>query len=123
MTGTSTTSHTIVGSSRLRIVPQTCPVAPPTLVSEARLEIIPGMRSARFWNSLGVGMESTTSRVRTSVRWLFCTSTTGLAPVTVMVSATSPTRMSALTVAVKPDVNSRPSRLTEPKPVNANVTV
>jgi hypothetical protein len=39
-----------------------------------------------------------------------------------MVSVIVPTFMSALTFAVKSDVNSMPSRLTTPKPVSVNVT-
>ena len=43
-------------------------------------------------------------------------STSGLAPVTVTVSSSAPTRMSAFTVAVNPPVSSMPSRLTVLKP-------
>jgi hypothetical protein len=50
-------------------------------------------------------------------------STTGVSPVTTTVSARSPTCRSALIVAVKPLVRSRPSRRTVPKPPRVNVTV
>jgi len=50
-------------------------------------------------------------------------STRGVSPVTVIVSSTAPTFMSALTVAVNVPVSSTPSRLTVLKPVSANVTV
>jgi hypothetical protein len=53
----------------------------------------------------------------------FCRSTVGVAPVTVIVSSTVPTRISALTVAVNDAVSSIPSRLTELKPARVNVTV
>ena len=48
-------------------------------------------------------------------------STTGDSAETVMVSSSAPTFMSALTLAVKSDVSSMPSRTTTPKPVNENV--
>ena len=50
-------------------------------------------------------------------------STSGLAPVTVTVSARVPTGMSAFTVAVNPAVSPIPSRLTVLKPARLNVTV
>ena len=46
----------------------------------------------------------------------------GLAPETVIVSYTEPTFMSALTLAVKAEVSSIPSRLTPLNPVSVNVT-
>jgi hypothetical protein len=49
-------------------------------------------------------------------------STTGLAPVTVIVSSTAPTLISAFTAAVNPVVSSIASRLTLLKPVKLNVT-
>src|SRR5580765_2292849 len=49
-------------------------------------------------------------------------STVGESPVTVIDSASEPTRRSALTAAVNADVNSTPSRFTVLKPVNVNVT-
>ena len=47
----------------------------------------------------------------------------GLAPVTVTVSSSAPTFMSAFTVAVNPDVSSMPSRLNVLKPGSVKVTV
>ena len=52
-----------------------------------------------------------------------CVSTIGDSPVTVMVSSSVPTFMSALTCAVKSEVSSMPSRFTVPKPGSVNVTV
>ena len=56
--------------------------------------------------------------------WLrvLATSTVGASPVTVIVSATPPTFMSAFTVAMKLPVNSMPSRLTVANPVSENET-
>ena len=53
----------------------------------------------------------------------FCVSTTGASPVTVIVSATVPTRRSTFTVAVNDPASSIPSRLTVLKPASVNVTV
>ena len=58
---------------------------------------------------------------------VFCTfalwtSTIGVSPVTVIVSARAPTFRSALTVATNVPVSSMPSRLTVLKPVSENVT-
>ena len=49
-------------------------------------------------------------------------STIGDSPVTVMVSWSVPTFISALTCAVKSDVSSMASRLTMPKPGSVKVT-
>ena len=70
-----------------------------------------------------VGILLITSEVIVVWRRMLCTSTTGVSPVTVMVSASVPTRNSALTLAVKAPVNSMPSRLTVLNPVSVNVTV
>ena len=51
------------------------------------------------------------------------TSTIGVSPLTVIVSATPPTFMSALTVAMNEPVSSMPSRFTVVKPGSENVTV
>ena len=48
-------------------------------------------------------------------------STTGDSPVTVIVSATDPTRMSAPIVMTPPPVSSTPSRTTVVKPVKLKV--
>ena len=74
-------------------------------------------------SDLPVGSVSSRSRDRTCCVRTFCVSTTGLAPDTVMVSSSAPTRMSAFTVAVNPVVSSTPSRLTVLNPASVNVTV
>ena len=51
-----------------------------------------------------------------------CTSTTGVSPDTVTVSARAPTFRSAFTVATNVEVSSMPSRLNVAKPGSANVT-
>ena len=53
----------------------------------------------------------------------FCTSTTGVSPVTVIVSATAPTFISALTLAVNEPVSATPSRFTVLNPGRLKVTV
>jgi hypothetical protein len=50
-------------------------------------------------------------------------STMGDSPVTVIVSCSVPTFISAFTVAMKSDVSSMPSRTTVPKPGSVKVTV
>ena len=62
------------------------------------------------------------SRESTFCETTFWTSTIGLAPVTVSVSSTDPTRSSAFAAAVNPAVSSTPSRLTVLKPVKVKVT-
>ncbi len=69
------------------------------------------------------GIALRTSRVMTFCCVTFCTSTVGDSPVTVIVSCNEPTRMSALTVAVKAAVSSTPSRRTVLKPVSVKETV
>ncbi len=69
-----------------------------------------------------VGMALSTSFDSTVSRDAFWTSTTGVSPVTVIVSATAPTRSSALTLAVNEPVSSRPSRLTVANPASVKVT-
>ena len=76
-----------------------------------------------FWNERPVGTLSMTSRVTTTCCLVFCRSTTGDWPETVIVSATLPTCRSALMAAVKPVVSTIPSRRTELNPSSANVTV
>ena len=58
------------------------------------------------------------------VCWLrtFCTSTTGLAPVTVTVSCSEPTFSSPFTATVVPSETSRPSRFSVLKPDSVKVT-
>ena len=56
--------------------------------------------------------------------WMvFETSTTGVSPVTVIVSSTPPTAMSALTVAVNEPASSMPTRRTLENPASEKVTV
>jgi hypothetical protein len=50
-------------------------------------------------------------------------STSGVSPVTVIVSSTAPTCMSALTAAVNPAVRTMPSRRKTVKPGSVKVTV
>jgi hypothetical protein len=52
-----------------------------------------------------------------------CTSTTGVAPLTVMLSFTDPGLISALTVAMKPTPTRIPSRAIEPKPESSKVSL
>ena len=76
-------------------------VAPPELVT-------PGMSTAAAWMLWPVGNASITSRVSTRCVDTDCTSTSGEAPDTVMVSSIAPTFSSALTFAVKSVVSSMP---------------
>jgi len=54
---------------------------------------------------------------------MLCVSTTGAAPLTVIVSSREPTCIATFTVAVKPAPSVMPSRLTVEKPVSEKVTV
>ena len=90
------------------------PVMPPTswLIGPPGAEVVrPGMSCASAVYCLPVGIVSRTSRVMTRAWLTFWTSTSGLAPDTVTVSWTLPTRSSTLTFAVNPAVSSMPSRL------------
>src|SRR5437870_1268316 len=64
-----------------------------------------------------------TSRVATWRVVTFCRSTTGVAPVTVTVSSTAPTRSWTSTFAANPVVNPIRSRTTVLKPVSVKVTL
>ena len=64
------------------------------------------------------GMSFNISCVMFVWTFVFLTSTTGEAPVTVTVSVTDATASCTGTLAVKPMVMMMPSRLTVPKPVN-----
>ncbi len=70
-----------------------------------------------------VGSARSTSSVSTFCCRAFCVSTSGVSPVTVIVSASDPTARSALTVAVKPTEMAIPSRLYVLKPGSEKVTV
>ncbi len=83
----------------------------------------PGMRIARLWWPRPTGIESTTSFVITRCSTALCTSTIGDSPLTVMVSATPPTFISTLTVAVNVPVSWMSSRLTVANPVSVKLTV
>ena len=69
-----------------------------------------------------VGSASSRSRVSTSSRCVFCTSTIGDSPVTVMVSLSAPTCSSAFTGATKFAVSTIPSRLTVLNPGSVKMT-
>src|SRR5262245_30274462 len=69
-----------------------------------------------------MGSLLTTSLARISWRVALWTSTIGVSPVTVIVSATEPTFRSALMVITPAPVTSTFSRLTVLKPVSVNVT-
>src|SRR2546423_7217151 len=98
--------NVIVGDSAGPLV-STC--SPATALSSAPAERVTG--SVRM-----------TSLFSTVSRFALWTSTTGVSPVTVIVSASAPTFRSALTVATNDPVSSIPSRLTVLKPGSVNVT-
>ena len=79
--------------------------------------------TAAAWMFRAAGSASMTSRVMTVCLVTLCTSTSGVAPETVIVSSSAPTFRSALTVAVNVPVSSIPSRFTALKPGSVNVTV
>jgi hypothetical protein len=84
---------------------------------------MPGMSTPSATTDLvPTGIALMTSRVSTRCCVTFCTSTVGASPVTVIVSSSAPTRMSALTVAVNDDVSSMPPRLTVLNPGRVKVT-
>ena len=85
--------------------------------------VTPGISTAAAWMLRAAGSASITSRVITVCLVTLCTSTSGVAPDTVIVSSSAPTFRSALTVAVKFPVSSMPSRLNVLKPGSVNVTV
>src|SRR5262249_32488304 len=85
--------------------------------------VVPGISSARAGVlRIGVGIESSTSRLATMVDWLLITSTAGVSPVTVSVSSTAPTDSSALTCAVKVPSRTMSVRLTVLKPASVKDT-
>ena len=96
------------------------PVAPPT----SAFPVIPGV-SVMSVDKLRelVGSATSSSFEITFCCRTFAVSTSGVAPVTVIVSSRDPTSMAAFTVAVNPAGSSTPSRRTVLKPVNVNVTV
>ena len=70
-----------------------------------------------------VGSACTNSLSSVRTRLALCTSTIGVSPVTVIVSARSPTFRSALTVATNAPDSSIPSRLYVLNPFSVNATV
>ena len=75
------------------------------------------------WIFRAVGTMSRTSRVMTVLVVMLWVSTTGDSAVTLMVSSTLPVSSSTLTVAVKSETSSIPSRLSVLNPGNENDTV
>jgi hypothetical protein len=88
---------------------------PPTEIA------VPGIMMPTAWMLRPVGMASSTSLVITVRFVMLCVSTTGDSAETITVSSTAPTFMSLLTVAVKSEVSSIPSRLKTLKPGKVNV--
>src|SRR5580765_5513650 len=83
--------------------------------------VTPGMAFRMLPYAWVPGRLAITSPVSTTSRLALWTSTTGVSPVTVIVSAIAPTFRSALMVAVNEPVSSTPSRLTVVNPPNVNV--
>jgi hypothetical protein len=85
------------------------------------LVLIPGINA---WIPLAVrelGMAASTSLLTVVCTRALWTSTTGVSPVTVIVSSRAPTLRSPLMVATNSPVSSMPSRLTVLNPGNVNV--
>src|SRR5262245_779356 len=95
--------------------PPSPPAAPPPLT--------PTVNAAKPAKFFAVGTVSRLSRDRRFSERVLATSTTGLAPETVMVSSSDPTFIDAFTFAVKPVVSSMSSRLYVLKPGSAKVTM
>ncbi len=72
---------------------------------------------------LPLGSASSSLLFSVSCLRMLVVSTTGAAPLTVMVSDSDPTCIAMFTVAVKPVPSSIPSRFTVENPSSANVTV
>ena len=95
-------------------------LVPPT---STLLRLTPGIMKAATCGVRPVGMASSSSWLITRWRFALWMSTIGDSPVTVTVSSTAPTRISALTVAANEPLSSMPSRLTVLKPGSVKVTV
>ena len=95
----------------------------PTPTPPPAPRMMPGCSAARLMPRRPVGTASTTSFVTTFCTLALRTSTSGVWPVTVMVSASSPTFISAFTVATNEPPSSIPSRLNVLNPGSVNVTV
>ena len=87
------------------------------------LRLTPGIMKAATWGVRPVGIASSNSWLMTRCRFALWMSTIGDSPVTVTVSSTAPTRITALTVAANDPLSSIPSRRTELKPGRLKVTV
>ena len=101
--------------------PPTCELyRPPT---SAR-PVNPGVRVTRLLTCFVlIGSVESVSSVTAVCRRTFCTSTTGVAPVTVIVSSMPPTDSAESMFAVTPVDSSIASRMTVVKPGRENVTV
>src|SRR5687768_17022542 len=99
--------------------PVASPPLPPTSWNDARMA---GTSEAIWIHDPLDGISLKVSAVTERVCAADCTSTIGLSPVTVTVSATAPTRSSASMEAVNPSETSTSSRRTVLKPWSANVT-
>ena len=86
------------------------------------LATAPGSRAPSDGMLRPVGTASSTCRVSTTCCTALCTSTTGDAPVTLIVSSSAPTFISPLMVAVKLVGSSTASRLKVLKPGSEKVT-
>ena len=98
-------------------------LTPPTLCDCGVVSVAPGITCDSVVSRPVPGMFSSVSRwncVCCRVLWV---STSGASPVTVIVSSSAPTPMSALTVAVKFAGRVMPSRTKVLKPGSVNVTV
>ena len=100
-----------------------CTTEPPTSGTLAPPRLTPGINTPVVNGFRALGMAASTSWSITACRVVLCTSTIGDSPLTVMVSSSEPTRMSALTVKTAVPVSSTPSRLNVEKPESVKVTV
>src|ERR1043166_1256219 len=96
------------------------PDDPPT--SWPPLMKTPGIMAANWYIVPPFGIDLIRSGVTARAVTTPCTSTSGDSPVTVTVSATAPTFISALIAAVKLASTSTPSRLIVPKPGSVKLT-
>ena len=81
-----------------------------------------GVSAAKLTKLRSVGSTSITSRDAVAILATFCVSTIGVAPLTVTVSSSPPTFMSALTLAVNEAVSTTSSRRTVAKPGSEKLT-
>jgi hypothetical protein len=91
--------------------------------SAPSLTFSPGTAFNRVPTERFPGIAATMSALSTVSFCALWTSTTGVSPVTVIVSSSAPTRMSIGIVSVVVPLSSMPSRLTRLKPVSLNVSV